>query len=128
MKPGPRPKPTLLHRLQATYNITRHGSRADPVAPGDLRQPPSWLDAVQKRRFRELLHQAPPHLLRRAGAGILASYVIVESVVAEANTTPMWSSCRRRRPPQPRPDKLRRVRRGKDTLVPFGEYRPLAGE
>jgi phage terminase small subunit len=71
---------------------------------------------------------APRQILRQADIGMLASYVIVESVVADANMTPIWSSCRRHRPPRPRPDKLRRVRRGKGTPVPFGEYTPLAGE
>jgi hypothetical protein len=85
MKPGSRPRPTVLHRLRGTFNATRHRDRADPVAPGELHRPPVWLSKVQARRFRQLLEQAPRRLLRQADGGMLASYVVVEGLVAEAN-------------------------------------------
>jgi phage terminase small subunit len=85
MKNGRPPKPTVLHRLHGTYHATRHRERADPVAPGELGKPPSWLSRDQARRFHQLSKQAPRRLLRQADSGMLASYVIVEGLVAEAN-------------------------------------------
>jgi hypothetical protein len=104
MRNGRPPKPTLLHHLHGTFNVTKHRDRInDPVAPGELKRPPAHLSKPQARRFREVLAHAPRQILRQADIGMVASYVIAESVVAEANMTPMWSSCRRRRTPWPRP-------------------------
>jgi phage terminase small subunit len=85
MKNGRPRKPMALHRLHGTYDASRHRDRVEPVAPGELREPLSWLSAKQKRRFRELLDQAPRHLLREVDASMLAVFVIVEDRIAVAN-------------------------------------------
>jgi phage terminase small subunit len=85
MKNGRPPKPLQLHRLHGTYHATKHRDRADLPAPGDLEEPPVWLSPKQRRRFRELVEQAPRRLLRQADRAMLASFVVIEGHVAEAN-------------------------------------------
>jgi phage terminase small subunit len=84
MKTGRKRKPLALKRLHGTVNVTREGQRApEPLAPGELLDPPPWLTAAQARRFREILADAPANLLRRWDAATLAGYVIAESRVIE---------------------------------------------
>ena len=52
---GGRPrKPTALHLLEGTYEKSRHDKRVEPQYEQRLLPPPKHLDAVAKRRYREL--------------------------------------------------------------------------
>jgi hypothetical protein len=55
MLTGQPPKPTSLHRLQGTFNVTEHGrDRADePIAEGDLDAAPRDLTREQTIITRE---------------------------------------------------------------------------
>jgi len=77
--------PTRLLRLHGVYRQDRHGDRLEPLAPGSLLDPPSYLSEAQAARFREIIETAPQNLLRRWDAPTLAGFVIAESVVIEAN-------------------------------------------
>jgi len=85
MRRGRKPQLTRLLRLQGTYRQDRHGDRLEPLAPGPLLDPPSYLSEAQAARFREIIETAPKNLLRRWDAPTLAGFVIAESVVIEAN-------------------------------------------
>jgi phage terminase small subunit len=85
MRRGRKPQPTRLLRLHGAYRQDRHGDRLEPLAPGPLLDPPSYLSEAQAARFREIIETAPQNLLRRWDAPTLAGFVISESVVIEAN-------------------------------------------
>ena len=68
MQRGPKPKPVSIHRLQGTYDASRHGRRAqEPHAPGSLRdiRPPRWMTDRQKEIWSEALKDAPVAVLAR---------------------------------------------------------------
>jgi phage terminase small subunit len=84
--PGRPPKPLSLHRLQGTYNATRHGARAhEPRAPGELaEEPPAWMNERQQRIWRETLADAPKGILRRVDRQMFTEYVGLVDIVTEA--------------------------------------------
>ena len=72
---GRKPKPTVLHKLQGTYNVTDHRGRAhEPVAPGPLTDPPPWLDAAAREVWVSALRDAPANVLGRLDGQLLANY------------------------------------------------------
>ena len=77
---GRKPKPTVLHRLEGTFNVTDHRNRAsEPVAPGDLQnEPPTWMTAEQKAIWTHAIEHAPKSLLKMIDRGALAVWVIAE--------------------------------------------------
>lgn len=78
MVKGRKPKPTALHKLEGTFNVTEHRSRgAEPEAPGDLLgDPPDWLTADQKAAWRYAVEFAPAGVLKAIDAGVLAVWVV----------------------------------------------------
>jgi phage terminase small subunit len=77
---GRRPKPTALHKLQGTYNVTDHGSaRAnEPVAEGDLDEPPPGLTASQAEGWRYAIDHAPKGVLKQIDRGLVLEWVEAE--------------------------------------------------
>jgi P27 family predicted phage terminase small subunit len=70
---GPKPKPTVLHRLHGTLNPTRHRDRArEPIAAGDLEEPPADLDAEEQADWRYAIEHAPKGVLRQIDRDMLA--------------------------------------------------------
>jgi P27 family predicted phage terminase small subunit len=62
---GPKPKPTVLHRLHGTLRTTRHRDRArEPVAAGALEELPDELDAEEQAEWRYAIEHAPKGVLR----------------------------------------------------------------
>jgi phage terminase small subunit len=75
---GRPPKPVQLHKIEGTYQPSRHAGRADPLAaPGDRKgkRPPSRMDEAQRKLWHEVLADAPPGVLRRIDAVLFANYV-----------------------------------------------------
>jgi P27 family predicted phage terminase small subunit len=75
---GRPPKPTLVHKIEGTFQPVRNAGRGDRLeAPGELsgKRPPAWMDAAQRKLWREILTDAPAGVLRRIDAGLLANYV-----------------------------------------------------
>ncbi len=77
---GRKPIPTELHRLRGTQRATRHSrDRAgEPVAQGNLEEPPEWLSERQKEGWRYALAHAPQGLLKQIDRGTLAIWVEAE--------------------------------------------------
>jgi hypothetical protein len=68
MTRGPKPKSVAIHRLEGTFQPSRHARReVELQAPGDLRnvRPPRWMTRRQKWIWKETLADAPPGILRR---------------------------------------------------------------
>jgi len=75
---GRKPKPTLLHRLNGTYQPVRHGKRRqepeDAGTPAELGTP-EWFEAEHCREWAQLLRDAPAGVLTRIDAALLEHYV-----------------------------------------------------
>jgi P27 family predicted phage terminase small subunit len=74
---GRRPKPTVLHRLQGTYNATNHGRdrQFEPIAEGDLYRVPDGLTPSQQTVWRYAIANAPKSLLRKIDRDMLLIWV-----------------------------------------------------
>ena len=77
---GRKPKPTALHHLEGTFNVTDHRHRAaEPIASGDLLpDPPPWMTSDQQEVWRYVIAHAPKSLLKMIDRGALAVWVIAE--------------------------------------------------
>jgi phage terminase small subunit len=84
---GRRPKPTALHRLQGTFNPTKHKrDRAlEPIAEGDLHAAPPGLTPSQRASWRYAIAHAPRSILKKIDRGILKIWVIAEDRLDTAN-------------------------------------------
>jgi P27 family predicted phage terminase small subunit len=75
---GPKPKPTVLHKLHGTYNVTDHRRRErEPVAAGTPAElgTPAWFEAEHRSEWAQLLRDAPAGVLARIDAAVLEHYV-----------------------------------------------------
>jgi P27 family predicted phage terminase small subunit len=77
---GRKPKPTILHKLEGTFNVTDHRNRAlEPVAAGDLHyEPPAWMTIDQRAVWIYATEHAPKSLLKMIDRGALTVWVIAE--------------------------------------------------
>lgn len=82
---GRKPKPTHLHVVENTLNSTRHAARAaEPVAVGDLFEPPDWLTEEQRVGWTYAVANAPRGVLRRIDRSVLAVWVVAEDLHRQA--------------------------------------------
>jgi P27 family predicted phage terminase small subunit len=73
---GRRPKPTVLHKLHRTFNVTDHRGRADePTAEGELEEPPPDLSDAQEDIWRYAVAHAPRDVMRLIDRDILKAWV-----------------------------------------------------
>jgi P27 family predicted phage terminase small subunit len=76
--------PTALRLIRG---IPKHKvNLREPVAPGDLLDPPPWLTPAQKESWRYAIEHAPKTILRKIDRGILAVWVVAEDTHAIAST------------------------------------------
>ncbi len=76
---GRKPTPTLLKQLRGNPG-KRALPKHEPIAQGMLVEPPSWLPEDAKDGWRYALQHAPAGLLRKIDAGVLAVWVVAESL------------------------------------------------
>jgi phage terminase small subunit len=85
---GRRRKPTALHHLHGTFNVTDHADRQyEAVAEGELElddAPPS-LTPDQVEGWRYALEHAPRDVLKKIDRTMLAAWVIAEEQLYRAN-------------------------------------------
>jgi P27 family predicted phage terminase small subunit len=77
MPRGRKPKPTVFHKLQGTYNVTYHRKRAQELkAAGALFElsPPEWFDSDQHEVWQRVLRDSPAGVLARLDWQVLANY------------------------------------------------------
>jgi phage terminase small subunit len=86
---GRRPKPTALHRLEGTFNATRHGKgRArEPMPQGDLDAAPAWFTDSQREGWDYAIAHAPRGLLKMIDRGMLGVWVLAEDRLRVAEIT-----------------------------------------
>jgi phage terminase small subunit len=72
---GRKPKPTVLHHLQGTFNPTDHRNRErEAVAIGDLLTPPRDLSPAQAATWRYAIKHAPATVLKQIDREILRAW------------------------------------------------------
>jgi P27 family predicted phage terminase small subunit len=78
---GRKAKPTALHKLHGTFNVTDHRRRNfEPQAETDLSsEPPHWLSDDQQSSYRYALAHAPRGLLKGLDRGVLVAWCVAES-------------------------------------------------
>jgi len=74
---GRRPKPTALHKLQGTYNVTDHGRarKYEPVAIGELAEPPPDLTDSQQEEWRYAVLHMPKGVVKLIDRNIFRVWV-----------------------------------------------------
>lgn len=80
---GRKPKPTVLKELHGNPG-RRPLPKGEPIAQGALMEPPAWLSEDAKEGWRYALKHAPAGLLRKIDAGVLAVWVVAESLHRQA--------------------------------------------
>ena len=71
---GRKPKPTVLHKLHGSFNVTRHRARgAEPVASGDLddMEPPADLNEHELAAWHYAIEHAPRGVLKKIDRTLL---------------------------------------------------------
>lgn len=82
---GRKPKPTALHRLAGTFRPVDHAAReGEPVAIGELEEPPPWFTQSQREGWAYAITHAPPGLLARIDRAVLTVWVISEDIYRDA--------------------------------------------
>jgi P27 family predicted phage terminase small subunit len=89
---GRKPKPTAMHKLHGTVNVTKHRARLDgePIAVADIdAEPPSWLTSSQKESWRYAIANAPRGVIRAIDRGMLVIWCEAEdrhrkAIIAQA--------------------------------------------
>ena len=73
-----RPKPSALHRLHGTGNVTRMKARKnEPIPPdGDLRTPPDHFSESQKADWVFAVDNAPAGVIFACDRGLLEVYIV----------------------------------------------------
>jgi P27 family predicted phage terminase small subunit len=76
------PKPTELHKLMGTYNVTKHGRdrMGEPIAVGNLAdtRPPSWMSAEEVATWDYALSHAPVGIVKCIDLSVFAVWVVAE--------------------------------------------------
>ena len=82
MRTGPKAKPTQLHRLHGTYNVTRHRQRdGEAEAPGDLRavEAPADLSEAERAIWDHAIAHAPAGVLKDIDRHVLRLWCQAEA-------------------------------------------------
>lgn len=74
---GQRPKPTKLHLIEGTYNVTAHRKRKlEPKPRGSLPPPPDWFSALQREIWDFGLGAVPPGMLKTLDFGVYTTWCV----------------------------------------------------
>jgi hypothetical protein len=84
-KRGPPRKPTMLKELAGTMHTRDRRRGPEPLAPGELGDPPASFSEAQQAKWYEALAAAPPGLLRKIDGQVLAAFVLAGELVEQAN-------------------------------------------
>ena len=82
---GRKPKPTHLHVIEGTLDVSKHRSRKKEPAPaGSLVDPPEWFTARQREVWDYAIANAPAGLLRKLDLSVLAVWAVASSLHRDA--------------------------------------------
>lgn len=75
---GRPPKPTVLHKIEGTFQPSRHAERSiESKTEGDLalKSVPEWLSESQRALWADILLDAPKEVLRRIDWVLFCNYI-----------------------------------------------------
>ena len=78
MPVGRKPKPTHLHLVEGTFDVSRHRKRlkTEPKPVGNLTEPPAWLNDGQREVWAYGLKHAPMGLLKAIDLGTYVAWCV----------------------------------------------------
>ena len=80
---GRKPKPTALKVIDGKHG--KYGiNKNEPVAVGDLSEPPDWFSEDQKSAWHYAIDNAPKGLLKKIDKSVLMAWVIAEDLFRQA--------------------------------------------
>lgn len=75
--PGRKRKPTYLHLIDKTFNVTAHRERIkEPRPTGNLAAPPNWFNESQRIEWNYVIKNAPLGMLKKLDRATLVSLVV----------------------------------------------------
>lgn len=80
---GRKPKPTVLKLIDGN-NGKNKINKNEPVAVGDLSEPPEWFSDDQKATWAYAIDHAPSGLLKKIDKSALMAWVIAEDLFRQA--------------------------------------------
>lgn len=81
---GRKPRPTHLKVIEG--NPGRRPLNVDePIAPGNLEDPPAWMTETQRQGWAYAVEHAPAGVLKRIDRSVLAIWVVAEDLHREAS-------------------------------------------
>lgn len=80
---GRKPKPTVLKLIDGN-NGKNKINKNEPVAVGDLSEPPEWFSDDQKAAWAYAIDHAPSGLLKKIDKSALMAWVIAEDLFRQA--------------------------------------------
>ena len=83
-KRGPRPQPTTLKALRGTIRTPDRRRGPDALAPGGRLVAPNYFTAAMRKRWRQILRDAPLGVLRPIDSAILTDFVVNEALAEQA--------------------------------------------
>jgi phage terminase small subunit len=83
-KRGPRPQPTTLKALRGTIRTPDRRRGPDALAPAGRLVAPKYFTAVMRKRWRQILRDAPLNVLRPIDSAILTDFVVNEALAEQA--------------------------------------------
>ena len=78
MPAGRKPKPTHLHLIEGTFDVSRHRKRlkTEPKPVGNLSEPPAWFSEGQRDVWAYGLRHAPAGLLKAIDMSTYVAWVV----------------------------------------------------
>jgi phage terminase small subunit len=76
--------PTAIKEMRGTVKGSDRRRGPDALAPGALSRPPAGFTPAQKRRWRQILADAPRNVLHRIDAACLVDFILNETIAAES--------------------------------------------
>jgi phage terminase small subunit len=83
-KRGPRPQPTTLKALRGTIRTPDRRRGPDALALGGRLVAPKYFTPVMRKRWRQILQDAPLGVLRPIDSAILTDFVVNEALAEQA--------------------------------------------
>ena len=77
---GRRKTPTSIQILRTSATRAAKLAKRQIETPGDLSDPPDWLDATQKAEWAYAVENAPRNVLRRIDKAVLAAFIIAQDI------------------------------------------------
>jgi len=77
---GRQKTPTTLQILRSTSKQAAKLAKRQIETPGELNEPPEWLDDAQKREWKYAIENAPRNVLKKIDKAVLAAFIVAQDI------------------------------------------------